>query len=677
MNRQRFNELRQDRETEELHQLLQLPGASPVRVHALNPMSAARQVSYGTQRTTTTVPAKNRNRRVGGAAAAAAATGAAAAGTLTIPADATAIPPKRTSPRVPFLPRVARLASNNNNNTNNNIYNTRNVQPEKPPARKTFKPAPVQEKDLTPLSTVRARPAGAITSPARTQRNDNCNHNHSKHTNNTNGNDNNGLSISSSSSMSNSSSDLRKIKLAKAFRLPDQQNQSFVYLCKPVKHVKELMMARALRQSNEQLERERERESSSCCFSSDMGQAISSEQVSGYQEELHELSLQLDVVRQRQEHLQQLAAKVQTTTTTTTVGSSDQTALQTAPMPEMEYDYMFQNIPTLQREIELLQQLGEKLEASMRHTAGTAQETATATATVAEQQLANELQLELGNLSRQSSRLYFTPRSNLTLFAPEQLPVVRMGFRRVAQLSQRWQRGRIVGCVRCFGYISEYRIETRTLNELKTADESQYFYLPLPEGKGLQRTTFRKLRENPNVLLQQLRPLKHAQPFNLLEQDAMFFNSMLQQQQQQQHLYASNNDQLLPRAAGGSASVATPYTRLSVRCNYQELLLPAIASNISLKQQPPPDEQLQVSKPEAIGEIAAPQSPAPAPAKPKKSTLTEVRSKVRQVAPLKPQAHELDPRVQAQLLKTVLVGIVQVAVFLVLIMAFTYPDIRC
>lgn len=53
---------------------------------------------------------------------------------------------------------------------------------------------------------------------------------------------------------SNCSSDRRKIKLAKAIRLPDEQNKSFIYLCKPEKgKVKELLTPRKLRTSCDHL----------------------------------------------------------------------------------------------------------------------------------------------------------------------------------------------------------------------------------------------------------------------------------------------------------------------------------------------------------------------------------------------------------------------------------------
>lgn len=42
-----------------------------------------------------------------------------------------------------------------------------------------------------------------------------------------------------------------------------------------------------------------------------------------------------------------------------------------------------------------------------------------------------------------------------------------------------------------------------------------------------------------------------------------------------------------------------------------------------------------------------------------------------------PIQSNVEPKVRMKLFKTVLVGLVQVAIFLVLIMAFIYPDVSC
>ncbi|XP_030568647.1 uncharacterized protein LOC115768258 [Drosophila novamexicana] len=737
MNRTRFNHMRHERENDGLPQVLQVPlSVSPQMGNALN---ALRKTTFtrtelmqrppmatGTNRSkrltnlntvnrplsngTTASAEVNANRRMGGT-------------------------------RGHFLPRVAKLAGNNNSNVNNNGSNfnssnmpksllTRSKSPfkKKPKSshhltggcdhsvEKSAKPQQHQlyqqkhkqlelELELEQEQEHPLELSSIVTGNGIVK---NCNSSNSSSSSS---------SLMSSCCLSNSSSELRKIKLAKAFRLPDEQNKSFVYLCKPVKKVKELLMVRPLRNSVDNVDQQQlqvaddgtdenldvelaDSDSFSCCSSTHQLEAAGGNQC--------ELETQLLDVRQRQQQLLLLTERA-----LRPQAISDQELererererdrqqeqqrqlhlvqnSQAEKQRKLEMEMVWQNIPTLQREIKLLQQLGEKLEATLRANNPT---------TTPRQ----------GITSYESNSIFYTPRSTLTLNGYEALPIVYFGCRRVEHLAAMWQCARINYHARCFGCVREYRIETKTLTELKTADEMQCFYMPLAEGGGLQRTSFRMLRENPNVLLQQLRPLTPARPFNLLEQDAMFFHSMVSYGEPQLGgcQMAPVIDKLVPaRETGGGNSQLpfgqlpfslTPYTRLSVRspglkeainwssADVERLLLPAVkcepANSLKLKQKSEPEPRASSSH-SSLGNVASIKCAnlsrwkRPKP-KPMQTMLAKRSTHPRRVAPLKSNGTELEPRVQTQLLKTVLVGIVQVAVFLVLIMAFTYPDIRC
>lgn len=342
-----------------------------------------------------------------------------------------------------------------------------------------------------------------------------------------------------------------------------------------------------------------------------------------------------------------------------------------------EVEIVCQNIPTLQREIRLLQQLGEQLEVTLR---------------------AN---LVSSSGSTDSCTGYHTPRSG---YINMPLPIVHIGWLRVDHFCCASQCGQLQQRLRCIGSVQEFRIETKTLTELKTGDVSQYFYLPLAEGGGLARTSFRQLRETPSVLLRQLRPLSPKLPFNLLEQDTMFFNSMLSSTDLQlPPLEEESVEELLPRVSGGGAITAASdvvndgQSQSNVRNFLLRLpcLKDVIVDSLSTEGHSTVHATVQCELPVELPRENLPNSPSKLRLRSHSQTtlrwkrpklnpgmglLRQQRSSpvtTRPVAPVKPLPLEIETQVQTQLLKTVLVGVVQVAVFLVLIMAFTYPDVRC
>ncbi|XP_051859612.1 uncharacterized protein LOC117577312 [Drosophila albomicans] len=756
MNRTRFNHLRADRELEGLQQVPQMP-----QMPQQTPLSPVRKTTY--------TRAELLQRGPG-----AAATRSKRLSTLnpgnrqTSASDAAANRRTSNMTRAHFLPRVAQMGTNNLSN-NNGLLNTGKLARDarKPPKSSSYLPSTFGAK----LPQQQQHQQQQLLS-----------------------------GCSASSSLSNSSNDLRKIKLAKAFRLPDEQNKSFVYLCKPVKKVKELLMVRTLHNSVDNLLHESATdelsnecfntmqlelptllatttataaaESDTCSYCSSLNlphelAELSSAASSSYR---GLLETQLQDVRTREQQLQQLAEQVQREQLSARgeksreekeqqqltqqqsmneqqqhqqgeqqsqqqsqkgqqqhqkgeqqseqqqslkeqqqhhkgeQQSEQQQSLkgqqhslkgQQQPLfqsstpqqhlspqqpeslkePSAKIDYVCHNIPTLQREIILLQQLGEKLEATLRaNMQHAASVTATATATATATSLQPHSMPQSPHDSRTS---FYTPRSTLTLFGCDaaRLHIQELGWRRVQQQpSHVWQLARVLGCRCAYGCIREFRIETKTLTQLKTADETECFYLPLARDGSLQRTSFRKLRENPNVLLQQLRPLTPSRPFNLLEQDAMFFNSMMS------HACVASK---LPRETGGEQ------VQLALRHPPDDVARLLLVATVNATVQcefpsplPPPPPAEATSNPATKSKSLASLKSRPSLSR-WKCRLAVMRqpphlvARVRQETPLRPQRVELEPRVQTQLLKTVLVGIAQVAVFLVLIMAFSYPDIRC
>ncbi|KMZ08247.1 uncharacterized protein Dsimw501_GD24596 [Drosophila simulans] len=530
-----------------------------------------------------------------------------------------------------------------------------------------------------------------------------------------------------------------KIKLAKAIRLPDDGNKSFVYVCKPVKKVKALLTARKLRASCEHLNGLKEgefclqdqetfklqrtiSEEALCSRGAGVGYTLSP--VEGPGQSTSTTSSQLDsptlaAMLQRQ---QQFDSK--------TACSQDRLRMQLEEVchrhnhqrqlekdqyekeqHQLEMDQVSKKLPVLQHEIHMLHQVSEKLEATLR-----ASNIPKPRSTVI-----------IADISRQSSGRFYTPRTSPIQL--DELPIRKLGCVRVVHIPAIEMRARIMGSVCHLGLVQEFRIETKTLNELKTADESQCFYLPAPkeeppvvklnEDDPLQCTSFRQLRENPNMLLKQLRQVPGTgRSFNLLDQDTMFFNSLAYADSKA--LGASTAEQLevaTRETGGGGAAMAhyggaLAYSRLSVRVN--EVGAAVAAALQSEEQGDRPTEcpgqvnnhtQTDVELPrlekmlEPESDISSPDfTPNPSPRSMKRMKLVEAKDEVREQDAMEPNLNprpkktrkvihrrapdppvrcDLEPKVRLKLFKTVLVGMVQIAVILVLIMAIGSPDIIC
>ncbi|EDV91862.1 GH24369 [Drosophila grimshawi] len=669
MSRERFNHLRRERESDGLQQILQMPIKAPTQLggKALPKMMYTRtEMMKCSSMDANAVRGKSLMNYVPRLPEASVAT------------VATHLNACESAPATRcnnFLPRVAKLPNknnkynnsnnnknNNNSNNNNNNNNNKNMSKKLATPSKTCFPkktkiaansnemdklAKRQQMLQTEMKTVTGINVGSTSS-----------------LNNSSSNSSSSASSSSSSSGSGSGShDSLKAKLADAFRLPDEQNQSFVYLCKPVNEM--------LQPSVEQPDELQELQQLSVDEGSDVSSCIALESQSS-RKQTPEPYLEQE---QRQEHKLDV--------------QQDEQEQQQQQQQHKKIELVVQNIPTLQREIRLLQQLGEQLEATLGGSLKS-----------------NQIELDSNwancsdaNLCGDASCNFYTPRSNLSHFGYDALPIVHMGWRRIEMRAGIQQIAAIDYYARQFGCVSEYRIEMRTLTQLKTADEWQSFYLPLAEDGGLERTTFRLLRENPNLLLKQLRPLTPARPFNLLEQDAMFFNSMLSYGEPALELRETGGG--LPQQLVSLGSLRAVHgMRLAINWSSADVERMLVSGNIEKEQKQQQRQQQQQQQRELLEmqqqleKQLEKQQRDQLPLK-LSHTHSSLRKRApsmhlqllshpkyrprhqrRLVAPLK-TSNPMEPKPHRKLLKTILVGIVQVALFLVLIMAFTYPDIRC
>ncbi|XP_017493263.1 PREDICTED: uncharacterized protein LOC108381355 [Rhagoletis zephyria] len=310
-----------------------------------------------------------------------------------------------------------------------------------------------------------------------------------------------------------------------------------------------------------------------------------------------------------------------------------------------QVDVIFKNVPTLEKEIIILKALGEKLEATLKRTVSQ-----------------NELKLlELNKLA--------TPIANKWHCSyPD-----NMEYASIALMP--------TGIRRCVGIVQEFRMELKTIVELKE-QANQHFYLPSnKDNSELKRTTFKRLKENPDLLMRYLKPKNTLVPFNVLEQDPCFFNSFLYSpcviggmesvvSLSKDLVAAAPAAKLSTTHAGNSArSVCVPYKYVKEPLKIEEIQ--NTLTDAIFNEQPPiaPQQQAQSLPTEPENEELHVPRVCEAPVRGRKRRRIRKRT-----TPLSPY-NDTDPK--NNLFKTILVGSVQISVFLLLIMAVTYPDVRC
>ncbi|XP_053950010.1 uncharacterized protein LOC128858084 isoform X1 [Anastrepha ludens] len=311
---------------------------------------------------------------------------------------------------------------------------------------------------------------------------------------------------------------------------------------------------------------------------------------------------------------------------------------------KQQVDVIFKNVPTLEKEIIILKALGEKLEATLKRTVSHAD-------------------LQLLELTK-----FVTPLANKWYYAyPDNVQYASI-------------ESAPKGVRRCMDIVQEFRMEHKTIVELKE-QSNHHFYLPSSKDKTeLKRTSFKRLKENPDLLMRYLKPKNTLVPFNVLEQDPCFFNSFLYSPCVMGNMENSASvSKESCREEGGATKIPVKDASDSAR-----------SARVPYKyvKEPLKIEEIQSTLNDALfNEQAVVQSPdknLPKPSDAKDSEQPRLceapvrgrkRRRIRKHnTPLSPD-NNYDPK--TNLFKTILVGSVQISVFLLLIMAITYPDIRC
>lgn len=195
----------------------------------------------------------------------------------------------------------------------------------------------------------------------------------------------------------------------------------------------------------------------------------------------------------------------------------------------------------------------------------------------------------------------------------------------------------------------EFCIAQKTLLELKE-EANRPFYIPIdPEVPELKRTSFKKLQENPEILIKHIKSKDSSIHFNVLDHDPIYFNNIL-----------FNNKKYRDMKM-----------KITLKNEAPEDTKPLLSSNRHSDEEKPKVLQYSSQKLASGNEIEKLSDKLVKPMI-KHKQHHHIR---RSITPYNMEKPQMSPK--NNLFKTILVGLVQISCFMLLIMAFTFPDVKC
>uniref|UniRef100_A0A1B0BEK8 PiggyBac transposable element-derived protein domain-containing protein n=1 Tax=Glossina palpalis gambiensis TaxID=67801 RepID=A0A1B0BEK8_9MUSC len=321
----------------------------------------------------------------------------------------------------------------------------------------------------------------------------------------------------------------------------------------------------------------------------------------------------------------------------------------------VEVDVVFKNVPSLEKEIVILRTLSERLEATSRSSSSRH------SASIHTFPLTSKSP-EIGISSSSTGDYMLMPEPKLMLFVASVEHNVLINVE-------------VMGIAVQFGEVKEFRIAKKTIVELKE-DANRPFYIPSNyENAELKRTSFKKLKENPDILMSYLRPKNNFVSFNILDQDPIFFNNILFSKAYPKLSFAISEENTDYSEETEAKMVTCENTDNGMTKEQLERFSNVYNTPHKIKLENKKSIQTMTNKSELLEKQMV------ATVDKETSALFDppIRGKVyrRRIRRVRtPMSIEMQQEPKNCLFKTIFVGMVQISVFLFLIMSFTYPGPR-
>lgn len=291
---------------------------------------------------------------------------------------------------------------------------------------------------------------------------------------------------------------------------------------------------------------------------------------------------------------------------------------------KLEVDVVFKNVPSLEREILILRALGEKLQSTLHRT--------NSQRNILKYQEIKDTRHDMILTSRFKAPIILQIKTQAYVRGPENEATILI---------------KPQGIMNIIGIALEFCIAHKSIVELKT-ESSQPFLVELDaKTPEMKKTSFMELKENPNMLIKYIKSKNPEITFNILDHDPIFFNNILSSNKPR-NSSLKDNDQKKSKSA-----IKDEINNISE--NFSQNFVAITPGKLSKETE---------------------QRKADTKLNPVQLNAKQSRRRIRKfVTPL--PVDKPDPSPKNHLFKTILVGVVQISCFMLLIMAFTFPDVKC
>ena len=316
---------------------------------------------------------------------------------------------------------------------------------------------------------------------------------------------------------------------------------------------------------------------------------------------------------------------------------------------KLEVDVVFKNVPSLEKEIVILRALGEKLEATLKSTSSHREKLVATTSTC----------VATGDLLPNVANVANVPNC-VPVFCHLKYEKYVSRYENIIEYTVH-----SIGILYVIGIVKEFDVAEKTILELKQ-EARRPFYIPdCKDTVELKKTSFERLTNNPDTLLRYIKPKNCEIAFNVLEQDAIFFNSLFNKTfkfpgmsidvSEKDNYYENSQLTILHTLReGGDSQIWKKKIQRDQTDNAKVIL------NDPITCENKANLNIESNKPQC------PLEPI---------IRGKQRRRIRRCLTPMPINNYCNPK--NSLFKTVLVGIAQMSVFIIFMMALTYPDIIC